>query len=80
MLKVEDNLELSINALKVYDIEPNIIQDMLDSLSEVVNKCHSELDMKEAFKAGMTFEQTNEKSNIMKNFNEFMFNLQQKKL
>ena len=38
MIKPEIDLELSINALKVYGIEPNIIKSMLSNLQKVVNK------------------------------------------
>lgn len=38
MIKPEIDLELSINALKVYGIEPNIIKNMLTNLHKVVNK------------------------------------------
>ena len=38
MIKPEIDLELSINTLKVYGIEPNIIKSMLSNLQKVVNK------------------------------------------
>jgi hypothetical protein len=38
MIKPEIDLELSIKALKVYGIEPNIIKSMLTNLQKVVNK------------------------------------------
>jgi hypothetical protein len=38
MIKPEIDLELSINALRVYGIEPNIIKSMLSNLQKVVNK------------------------------------------
>lgn len=38
MIKPEIDLELSINALKVYGIEPNIIKSMLSNLQKIVNK------------------------------------------
>ena len=38
MIKPEIDLELSINALRVYGIEPNIIKSMLSNLHKVVNK------------------------------------------
>lgn len=38
MIKPEIDLELSINALKVYGIEPNIIKSMLANLQKIVNK------------------------------------------
>jgi len=38
MIKPEIDLELSINALKVYGIEPNIIKSMLSNLQKVVNR------------------------------------------
>ncbi len=38
MIKPEIDLELSIKALEVYDIDPNIIKSMLDTLQKVVKQ------------------------------------------
>jgi len=38
MIKPEINLELSIKALDVYNVNQNIITDMLSNLQEIVNK------------------------------------------
>jgi hypothetical protein len=38
MIKPEIDLELSINTLRVYGIEPNIIKSMLSNLQKIVNK------------------------------------------
>lgn len=38
MIRPEIDLELSIKALEVYGIEPNIIKSMLSNLQKVVNK------------------------------------------
>ena len=38
-MKPEVNLEFSIKALGAYDVGPNIIKDMLDSLQKITEKC-----------------------------------------
>ena len=38
MIKPEEDLELSIKALRVYPIEPAIIDNMLDNLRKIVGK------------------------------------------
>jgi len=40
MIKPEIDLELSINALEVYGVEPNIINNMLDNLNKLINNNH----------------------------------------
>ncbi len=37
MIKPEEDLELSIKALRVYPIEPAIIESMLSNLRKIVN-------------------------------------------
>ena len=39
MIKPEVDLELSIKALKVYNIEPNIIKSMLNNLQKILEPC-----------------------------------------
>lgn len=37
-MKPEDNLRISIESLRVYGIEPNIINSMLSTLTEIVGE------------------------------------------
>jgi UDP-N-acetylglucosamine 2-epimerase len=37
-MKPEDDLRISIQGLKVYGMEPNIIKSMLDNLDKILNK------------------------------------------